>query len=67
MNNKLPLKNLSFDDAIFQHELDVAGLEISDKRKQLENMKRWLSEVKPSEQNQVHNLLKKIEQKGLVK
>lgn len=55
------MKNLTFEDALFQHEIDVAGLEIWDRRKQLDNLKIWLSRVKPLEQSKVDDLLARID------
>lgn len=55
------MKNLTFEDALFQHELDVAALEIWDRHKQLDNLKVWLARVKPLERAKVDDLLARID------
>jgi len=52
--------DLSFEDALAGHELDVAGFEIWDKRAQLDNLKKWLSGVKESDQPKVEAALKRL-------
>jgi hypothetical protein len=58
------MKDLTFEDALFNHELDVAGKEIWDYRKQLDNLKIWLARVKPLERSKVDDLLARIERGG---
>ena len=55
------LAKLTLSDAICLHELDVAGLDIADRREQFENLKQWFGKVAPEYKAQADAALAKVE------
>ena len=53
---KMP-QQLSLADALLQHELDVAGLELSTPRRQYQNLILWMRKVTGAEKEKADRLV----------